>query len=407
MANPTQEADKTSGQKKQRKKSPIADLPAGVSVHKLGNGSFRVRLGRKFTRSQPARKDFTRLQAARDWIEEQTRDYVAMRQMELTPEQVANAKTAFARLGATPLLEAVEFYFQSGPGGRKAIKLNDALALYEDHHKKAKSKEAYIKAQKISIALLRSTAGNLQITHYTPKTLDEWFTKQRELRSWGDINTLNYVRDLKMFFRFCTRLNFLAKNPLEDAVFDWVKPLRKKLKASKNVVIYSVPEARKLLETALSHPDKDILIWFAVCFFSGIRVDEIGRMTWECFRWSEKSISLDEQVVAKRGNPRHIAFSEAFKAWISKLPNCRKRTGRLVDPTNWRNRLHEFYKAAGVEKKRNALRHTFASYHYVHSGDADKTRKLLGQTTQEVLFAHYVKLVTKKDAAEFWALRPG
>ncbi|MEI8309655.1 MAG: hypothetical protein WCH98_02745 [Verrucomicrobiota bacterium] len=394
------------GQRAKKKRSAVADLPAGISVHKLGNRSFRVRLGKKFTNGKAQTKDFTVLGRARDWIDEQTRDRSALREIQLSPEQLSQAKMAFQRLGAIPLTDAVEFFFKAGPGGRKATKLDDALALYEDHHKKAKSKEAYIKAQKISIALLRSTAGNLPIAHYTPKTLDAWFTKQRELRNWGDINTLNYVRDLKMFFRFCARQNFLAKNPLEDAVFDWVKPLRKKLKASKNVVIYSIEESRKLLDAALSYPDKDMLTWFAVCFFSGIRVEEMGRMTWECFRWDEKSISLDEQVVAKRGNPRHIALSESFKSWIRKLPDYRKRTGRLVDPTNWRNRLGDFHTAAGVPKKRNALRHTFASYHYVDCGDADKTRKMLGQKTEEVLFAHYVKLVTKKDAAAFWALRP-
>ncbi|MEI8123500.1 MAG: hypothetical protein WCI20_15870, partial [bacterium] len=297
------------GQRAKKKRSVVADLPAGISVHKLGNRSFRVRLGRKFTNGKAKTKDFTVLGLARDWIEEQTRDRSALRELQLSPEQLSQAKMAFHRLGAIPLTDAVEFFFTAGPGGRKATKLDDALALYEDHHRKAKSKPTYIKAQKISIDLLRSTAGNLPIALYTPKTLDAWFSKQRELRSWGDINTLNYVRDIKMFFRFCARQNFLGKNPLEDAVFDWVKPLRKKLKASKNVAIYSVEEARKLLEAAHNYPDKDMLTWFAVCFFSGIRVDEMGRMTWECFRWDEKSISLDEQVVAKRGNPRHIAIS--------------------------------------------------------------------------------------------------
>jgi hypothetical protein len=43
------------------------------------------------------------------------------------------------------------------------MKLDDALALYEDHHKKAKSTDDYIGAQKISINLLRSTTGNLPV----------------------------------------------------------------------------------------------------------------------------------------------------------------------------------------------------------------------------------------------------
>ena len=404
--SPREISEAQMGQRPSKKRSPIADLPAGISVHKLGNKSFRVRLGKKFTRGEPKTKDFTVLGLARDWIEEQTRDRAALKEMQLTPEQLAQAKMAFQRLGDIPLSDAVEFYFKTGPGGRKAIKLDDALALYGDHHTKAKSDDDYIGAQKISINLLRSTIGNLPIALYTPKILDAWFTKQRASREWGDVNTLNYVRDFKMFFRFCVRQDWIAKNPLDDPSFDWVKPLRKKLKASKNVVIYTVGEAKNLLEAAVNNPDKDMLIWFAVCFFTGVRVDEMRRITWECFRWAENTISLDERVVAKRGNPRHIPLSEAFKAWIRRLPEYRKRSGHLTNSKNWRNRLGAFHAAAGVPKKRNALRHTFASYHYVQSGDADLTRKFLGQKTEEVLFAHYVKLVTKKDAAKFWSLRP-
>ena len=389
-----------------KRRSVVADLPSGVSVHRLGNGSFRVRLGKKFTNGKARTKDFSILGQGREWIEEQTRDRAALREMQLSPEQLAQAKMAFRRLGDVPLAVAVEFYFKAGPGGRQPTKLDDVLALYEDHHEKAKSKPAYITAQKISITLLQSTTGDQPISGYTPAVLDEWFTKQRELRRWGDLNTLNYVRDLKMFFRFCMRQDFIASNPLENAIFDWVKPLRKNLKAEKNVVIYSVEEARKLLGAAINHSDKDMLIWFSVCFFSGIRVDEMGRMTWECFRWNEKSITLDEHVVAKRGDPRHIALSETFKAWIRKLPDFRKRKGILVNPTNWRHRLDDFHAIAGVPKKRNALRHTFASYQYVAGGDANETRKMLGQKTEQVLFAHYVKLTTKKAAAAFWSLRP-
>lgn len=403
---PEKERKVPTEQRPGRKRSPIADLPGGISVHKLGNGSFRVRLGRKFTKGKAKIKDFTVLGLARDWLDEQTRDRSALQEMQLSPDQIAQAKIAFQRLGTVPLAEAVEFYFQSGPGGRQTTNLEEVLALYEKHHEKATSKASYIKAQKISINLLSSTAGNLPILSFTPDKLDTWFATQRTNRKWSDINTLNYVRDLKMFFRFCARKKLVPSNPMDDPAFDWVKPLRKKLKASKNVVIYTVEEARKILGAAVKHSDKDFLTWFAVCFFTGVRVDEMKQMTWECFRWAENSISLDEEVVAKRGDPRHLPLPEAFKAWIRKLPNYRKRTGRLVDPTNWRNRLENFHKVAGVKKKRNALRHSFASFHYVQSGDADLTRKILGQKTDDVLFAHYVKLVKQKDAASFWALRP-
>jgi len=414
------------------KKSPIADLPDGISVHKLGNGSFRVRLGKKFTRNRPLTKDFTKLKTARDWIAEQTRDCVALRQMELTPEQVANAKTAFARLGETPLLEAVDYFLNSGQASIGSTKLTTALELYLAKHTKAGSGDAYINAQKISLGVLQNTwkecrlkgsapekskpsseketkadsSPDFDLTEFTATELDRWFSNIKKKKQWSDINTLNYVRDLKMFFRFCVRRKLLASNPMDDPVFDWVKPLRKKSKQNHEVTIYKVGEVQKILTTALQDEDSDMLPWFTIAFFSGIRVDEMRNLKWELFRWGDQMISLSRADVAKRGDPRHIKFNAAFKGWIAKVPSVKTRTGPVFSPVNWRHRLDQFHIRAGIKKKRNALRHTFASYHYVHFGDPDSTRKMLGHKTDDVLFAHYIDLVTKKDASKFWLLRP-
>lgn len=86
------------------------------------------------------------MNAARDWIAEQTRDSVALRQMELTSAQVAQAKTAFECLGKTHLLEAVDFYINSGQGKIQTTKVNDAIRLYLAKHEKSGSKESYVDA---------------------------------------------------------------------------------------------------------------------------------------------------------------------------------------------------------------------------------------------------------------------
>lgn len=193
---------------------------------------------------------------------------------------------------------------------------------------------------------------------------------------------------------------------MDDSVFDWVMPLRKKVKQNHEVVIYGIEKVKKILSAALNDDDRDMLIWFTVAFFSGIRVDEMTRLTWAHFNWEERAISLSKTDVAKGGDPRHIKFNSAFEAWIVKVPDVETLTGPIVNSVNWRHRLDRFHGRAGVSKKRNALRHTFASYHYVKLGDADATRKILGQKTADVLFANYVHLVRGKQAEAFWQLTP-
>jgi integrase len=417
-----------------KRRAVVGDLPKNISVHRLGNGSFRVRLGKKFTNSNAVLKDFTRLEAAKDWIRDQNNNRTAVREMQLSPHQVAAAKLAFQRLGSIPLSDVVDFYFEVGPGGREAMTLAAAIKQYRNSHEKSKSDEDYIKAQEISLNLLlttfddrrkkreesqksinklrrRSTTAvdpkrDHELSCYTATEIDAWFTWIGESRGWGDRNKLNYLRDLKMFFRFCARQNFLARNPMEDAVFDWAKNLRKRLKSTRAVTIFNPAEAEKLLLAALNSKDTDILAWFAIAFFSGIRVDEIQKLSWEVFRWEEGLLSLSQEDVSKGGDPRHIPINETLEAWLLCVPKVKQKSGLIIDKTNWRHRLDTLHRHADVPKKRNALRHTFASNHYVHFGDASLTRQVLGHRTDDVLFKHYVNLVTKKEAALFWQLRP-
>lgn len=397
---------------REKKKAIIADLPAGISVCKLGNGYFRVRLGKKFTEAEPDVKDFQEVEGdhgARSFVESQIRDRAAIREMKLTPDQLAEAKRAFRRLGEDISLDTVvDYYFDSGPGGRAVKKIEDALALYGRHHVDAGNDPNYWAAQEISIKLLINTTANRALAYFTGERLAKWFASMRVERQWGDINTLNYVRDLNMFFRFCVRREFIGRNPFESPAFDWVSTLRKKLKKRLDTVeVYKVEEARKLLLAALEHPELDLLAWLVVALFLGVRVEELPRLTWDRFRWEEGCVSLTHEIVAKGGSPRHVPFTDAFLSWIKRVANLLERTGPICTTEGFRRRrdlLHEFAK---VKKKRNGLRHTFASHDYVSHGSAQATRDKLGhEKLSDVLFKHYVALLTKAEASAFWALRP-
>jgi hypothetical protein len=54
----------------------------------------------------------------------------------------------------------------------------------------------------------------------------------------------------------------------------------------------------------------------------------------------------------------------------------------------------------------NGLRHSFASYHLAHLGDAARLALELGHTNQELLFRHYRELVTPDQAEKYWSIRP-
>ena len=64
-------------------------------------------------------------------------------------------------------------------------------------------------------------------------------------------------------------------------------------------------------------------------------------------------------------------------------------------------------KAAGLQNRHDAARHSFASYSLAIDPDVHKLKENLGHTkNSDVLFKHYRAAVTKQDAERYWKINP-
>jgi hypothetical protein len=62
---------------------------------------------------------------------------------------------------------------------------------------------------------------------------------------------------------------------------------------------------------------------------------------------------------------------------------------------------------AGIKKwPKNAMRHSFASYHFELHGDSKKTAKELGHRGEDLLFSHYRSLTKKGSGIKYFAISP-
>jgi integrase len=69
--------------------------------------------------------------------------------------------------------------------------------------------------------------------------------------------------------------------------------------------------------------------------------------------------------------------------------------------------LEEARKAAGIKQwPKNALRHSYASYHLAQFQNAAVTALELGHTNASITFKHYRELVLPAEAARYWKLKP-
>lgn len=384
----------------------MAGLPSGVNILKTSNGRreiWRARLGVRFTGGPVYQQNFSSLAEARKWVKQQVDSGEAITALDPTPDQLAQARAAFSRMGDVPLDAAVSFYLaHAAPaGGRRT--LNEVAAEYLQAKVERNCRDEYVRAQRYAVGVLGRDFGRRPIATIGAADLRVWFRK----KGWEPLNACNYMRDFSMLFGFAKRRGYVPANPLDE--------MDRPRVPHKTPGIYSASEAEALLREAGAHPELGLTGWFAVGLLSGVRVAEMERLSWSAFDLVERLIHIGPKVAAKGGRPRNVTIPENLVAWLETIP---ERKGDFQPPKGRRNRLQKLFaltearleeagrSVAGKLAKRNGLRHSFASHHYIKHASAELTRAEIGQESKAVLFRHYVQCVSKRDAAAYWNITP-
>jgi len=326
--------------------------------------------------------------------------------MELSPKAVADARSALGILqDKTTLVAAASYWVKTEGRVKKQVTLAKVIDEYVAEIKERSKSQSYPEAQRRACEQMLKDFPTVNISEVTAEMLESIRAK----RKWEPLNWRNHLRDWKMLFKFAAhpRRRYIAENPVELIPIPPVEV---------GVEIYTMAAAKRLCETALAL-DNETLAFVAVGLFSGIRVEEMVRLTWDLFDWDESVIRLGPNQVKSSGAnrssiPRRVPITPQLGEWLALV---KRRTGPFLKK-NFRRRYDETKRVASLpwpgKKKspfgflRNALRHSFASHHCVHFDDSAKTRELLGQKSPGVFWKHYYHYVTKAEAAEYMSLLP-
>jgi integrase len=396
-------------ERKKPAKKPKSALPHGVSITNAVNGAgtkyYKVRLGKRFTGGEAVVRNFRELAQAQAWIfgatkcstpreESPTCGAVELKRMAgasafaFTPIQLAEAAWAFNALDGVSLVTAVKFYIaRTRPAGA-----TKRLSAMIDEHIRALAEDAcsaaYIKNQRITCNVLARQLNDPPLAEITPEMIREVIQQ----KNWNPLNRRNYMRDWSMCFRRAVRFDYLHSNPLDKITRPRV--------SRPEPQIYTVREAQTLLESARAH-FPEVLAFIAIGLFAGVRVEEMRRMDWSMVDFEHGFISL-KAAVTKSNEPRDISISPALRLW---LEICACRVGPLTPTVAFRRRIDALYTSVGF-RKRNALRHSFASYFLASTQSPEKTQMALGQQTQSILFRHYRQVVRPEAAEAYWSIYP-
>lgn len=211
-----------------------------------------------------------------------------------------------------------------------------------------------------------------------------------------------YLRVIRTVLNFALKQGWAKRNATEHIDF-------KKFRKKKEVALLTNLQTARLLVACRRHFVDD-LPYFLFGLFSGIRPDELERMTWEMVRLADRNIALPPDVT-KTGSRRVIVMEPTLCAWLrwfAKRPNAGALKGPIVRTANLRKRLREVRKKAKFRKwPQDVMRHTYASNHLAAKENIERLLLNLGHTSPATLWKHYHRAVTTKEAKQFWSLYPG
>jgi integrase len=166
-----------------------------------------------------------------------------------------------------------------------------------------------------------------------------------------------------------------------------------------DVEIFTPTEMAAMLEAA----DTNTIPILVLGGFCGIRSAEILRLDWREVDFEQCHVTIGA-AKAKTAARRIVPLSPNAVEWLSPYRN---RTGLIVPSAKQRvsEWLNDCAKKAGVTWKHNALRHSYGSYRLAAIKNAPEVALEMGNSPN-VVFKHYRELVTPRDTAAWWAIRP-
>jgi integrase len=221
----------------------------------------------------------------------------------------------------------------------------------------------------------------------TPAEIQEYISRN----GWTPSTMRSYLVDVRTLFNFAIKRKYLRENPALSVDLP--------RQEEKPPGIITPDQARTLLDACLDVAP-DILPVMVLCLFGGIRRAEAEKLEWT--EISDEFIEIKAHK-AKTRCRRLVPISSHLRAWL----DCCRVIGGKLPSINYADKFKRALEKAKLRANwpQNALRHSFASYHYAKHRNENETAALMGNSPQMV-FAHYRELVRPAQAEAFFALLP-
>jgi integrase len=323
--------------------------------------------------------------------------------MQLAKVEQENYGTAALSISDALRVEAIECCELLQPFG---VTLRDAAKFYAAHLKAVtgsrKVKEVvadllaaraadgmsprYLGDLRVRLGRFVLSFGEEMIAGISASRIDEWLRRL----GVGAVTRNTFRRRLAVLFSFAKRRGYVTENPIAN--------VERAKEREVEIEILSVGQVARLLESASS----DMLPFWAIGAFAGLRRAEIERLAWSEIDFDASVIEVKASK-SKTASRRLVTIQPNLSEWLAPYHAC---VGRVC-PVNLQRKINDDRERAGLRAgwPQNALRHSFGSYHLAQFNDAAKLALEMGNSPATI-FRHYRQLVKPKQAQRYWKIAP-
>lgn len=270
-------------------------------------------------------------------------------------------------------------------------RLNDAITAFIERKTNESMRRDTLTHYKKNLGRFADYFGNCPISEIEGKDLDDWIAFL--LKDFAQDTVAGHRKDVRTFFNFCVSQEWISSNPIKGT---------QRIKIERDAPQILTPEEAKKLMTA--NRDHSVIAYLALGLFAGIRSEHVARFQKNWIHEKDKSFEIPVKTV-KDGGIRTVivtGFPENVWKWLK----CADATVWKMTERQIESERSKAFIRAGVERKKNCLRHSFCTYHAVHFGNIFETMTLSTHLSPRIFRENYYGRARAEDAKKFWKIMP-
>lgn len=318
---------------------------------------------------------------------------------------------------APDLLTVVRDYSAKWKERNESITITEAAERYLAHQEAEGASARHLASLKSRIGRLSADHGAALVSTLDAGTFSDWLNGLRGTRADKEgaklslLTRENLKKTIRSFYGYCIERGWTSTNPVPVTA---KKRTREHRLAARKAPEIMEPEKIAAFLHKIEETAPEILPFWLVKFFAGIRDAEAARLDWSMVDLKAGMIRLPASIT-KTGDQRTVKIEPVLADWLAPLaatsgPLAPSDTTRRYYYKKVLRHLRKPAKKGGKPKAfvfpSNAARHSFATYHLYAFRHPGETAMQLGHKGDPgMLWEHYANPHAEEHAEQFWKLK--